>query len=419
MLSKESTEQCHYAIDANFRGVVFDVRTIVSIVTHLLAPAYTLLSVVVILSRYNSVLKLLSSHGKTCINHSGTGTTAERTTASSPSWCWISKRYFAHFYLIGLVSIAAATNFQWNSMDKNEFDHLRSSTSATTTAVTFRTYAVFLLVIHLLRRAYECIYVQQYRRGSSKMHIAGYGLGLGYYLILPLVFWEFGRDVSVSNAVEGSIGKIHDDSPSLFLSNISLRTKNEMFRKTFLVVVISFNLWMQYEQHAHHDILAGMRRVVVTKKPRKVGEDDKVSDGSRDVDHCNYSLPPPRRWFRYVLSPHYLAEILLYLSFAILLETAARYSPDVLKDFDILCANATDGLNAPSRQSFHFRRITSLLSLGRRHRHWALLVWVATNLVVSALNSYDWYLAIYKTTGKGHTAAGSASQRKAIIPMFL
>jgi hypothetical protein len=240
-----------------------------------LAPIYILLSLTAILSRLVPLLGALASHGKT------------RTRAVVD--LWVSKRYFVHFYLVGLASIL--------------------------TLLPEISLARGLLSLHLLRRTYECLFVHQWT-SNSKMHVAGYLLGAGHYLVLPLVF----LDATDSRSWWTLTGTI-------------------------------FNLWAQYQQFRHHNILADLRRFPSTKKERST-----------------YHLPTSG-WFRWITGPHYLAEVLIYLSFGVVLWRDAEKSD----------------LDPPSNILERF------LIFGQRHCHWFLFLWVTTNLTVSALNNYDWY----------------------------
>ena len=259
----------------------------------MLAPIYILLSIAAILSRYNSLLKSLASHGK---------------TRRSSSYDWlefqIPKRCFAHFYVLGLLSAASIFSLS------REVHFLLSSQ--------------WLLFAHLFRRVYECWYIHQFRP-QSKMHLAGYLLGIGHYGILPLVF----------------VGRIRGSVP-------------------FAIEVICClaNLWMQYEQHMHHKILANLRP---SSSPAK--------------DPVSYRLPPKQRWFRWSLSPHYLAEIILYLSWAVLLSFQPARPVDISQLSTFLPWATRSGV----------------LEFLATQRHWFLFFWVMTNLSVSSLTNRDWY----------------------------
>ncbi|MGK3747490.1 MAG: hypothetical protein ACI90V_014354, partial [Bacillariaceae sp.] len=106
-----------------------------------------------------------------------------------------------------------------------------------------------------------------------------------------------------------------------------------------------------------------------------------------------YSFPPYQRWFRYVLCPHYLAEILLYLTFAIILElTIIQHENNDHADHSYYYYQQQQQISSKKYNNNNtISHMLFLFLLGRRYRHWTLFLWVVINLTVSALNSYDWY----------------------------
>lgn len=275
-----------------------DFGTVISLLIVSASPAYVLLSLVAILSRQIRFLKTLASHGKT-------------KETLDVWWSWnVPKRYFACFYLVGLIS---ATIIFHNTTKR--------PLSLTQTT----------LYLHLFRRLYECLLIHKFRP-ESEMHVAGCVLGIGHYLALPLVFTRRMTQQELS-----------------FLS----------------IICFLWNFWMQWEQNLHHKILADMRQ------------------GTSAANKPVYGLPPNRRWFRYCLCPHYLAEILIYASWAVLLaqqEDFPHYS-----NIDVLEGGA-----------FY----QSILRFGISQRHWFLLTWVSVNLTVSALNSRHWYVQKFPNLAK-------------------
>lgn len=273
---------------------------LISCLSVVVVPLYILLSLLAMLSRYVSFLGILASHGKT----------------HEPTSHWwsrhIPKRYFTHFYIVGIGSFVL---FRYYFAD---------------TALEPLPWTQLSLLLHLTRRLYECIRVHRFRP-TSQMHIAGYLLGLGHYIILPVVF--LGRQAPHS---KGNL---------------------------FSLLCYVCNFWMQYEQHVHHQILANLRR--------------RATEGHSST----YSLPPHQRWFQWSLCPHYLAEILIYASWSMLL-TQEKTVP----------------FNQPlesTRWSNRSVLSSNLLLRLSTQRHWFLFLWVSTNLTVSALNNRDWYRKRY------------------------
>lgn len=169
--------------------------------------------------------------------------------------------------------------------------------------------AVLLLLLHVSRRCYECVCIHAWRT-DSKMHLVAYIVGLTHYIVLP---WNF-----------------------------TIPTLPQSYDWTLQVVGAIICLYAQYEQHMHHHLLAQLRREQPT--------------------HCRYVLPIGRA-FDWIGSPQYLAEIVIYIGFLLLLQTK--------------CAAA-------------------------------LLVWVTSNQVLNAWWTHVWYLNQFDDYKK--------QKRKALIP---
>eukprot|EP00928_Gymnodinium_smaydae_P053454 TRINITY_DN37439_c0_g1_i1.p1 TRINITY_DN37439_c0_g1~~TRINITY_DN37439_c0_g1_i1.p1 ORF type:complete len:270 (-),score=26.44 TRINITY_DN37439_c0_g1_i1:12-821(-) len=259
----------------------------------LLILAYGVLTISAWSSTVVSFLRDLSSHGKTLRMHNE----KDKETHSILVFVrqlLLPKQYFLHFYVVGVISVAIVTvNIQ------------------------LRFPEACFLILQVSRRLYECAYVHEWRK-TSQMHLAAYLIGIFHYAILPFNF-------CVSNALAGE--KSSSSYSSLQYASMLLC------------------LYAQYEQHAHHRILAQLR-------------------GGSTAESKIYSLPKGR-WFSFIGSPQYLAEILVYLSFVGMLQTAA--------------------------------------SLG-------LFLWVASNQVLSAWRTHKWYQQQYDEYRK--------EKRKALIPLL-
>ena len=194
--------------------------------------------------------------------------------------------------------------------------------------------STILLFCHILRRSYECMCVHRWRK-ASRMHIAGYLLGLLHYFLLPFTFVHLPGCRDATPSLQGSTTFM---DPSYFYGGVSY------VRSLYISIPVAvFSCWAQYQQHRHHVMLADLRRP--TRK----------YEGS--ATGATYTLPV-NGWFRSIVCPHYLAEILIYLS------------------FDLL-------LSAEMQQLTYF---------WTGQHHW-LLLWVTFNLVTSALMNLRWYQA--------------------------
>lgn len=323
----------------------------VVLLLYLLAPAYTLLAVAVLLSRHVKFLGKLASHGKTRKTTNATTTLTSTATATAATgccmtwnnkfgyYCWVSKQYFVHFYIVGLASnVAVFVYLQNNSYASSTGRRENGGKLPTLSAV-----AHALLLVHLVRRCYESQFIQKPSK-MSKMHILGYLLGIGHYMVLPLVFFSFEcTDLSTT-------------SHEAWRLNMSWRL--------LLWSIAIFNLILQREQYEHHCILASLRR--------------QKEKSSMSV---LYSVPPKERWFSRILCPHYLAEILIYATWTLLLELGRRGQ------------STSSGTN------------DNIIIMAAQRRHWFLLLWVATNLAVSSRNNLDWYRSKYPNASLGNRTA--------------
>ena len=312
--------------------------TVLCVCDILAAPIYLLLTAVVLASAVSPVLRDLSSHGKTRSNvESSSHSNIEQAVRGfdvpaifhricrfvvSNEVFLVNKRLFLHFYVAGIVFTIALWAVGQEGMEiKNilELQHI----------------PVVLLLLHLCRRAYECIYVHVW--GSGKMHAGGYILGLLHYAFVPFVVvdsdWCCGKDIAVSY------------NPS----------RRAIFQMALGALLCCYG---QTQQHVHHKILAGLRK----------------GDTRSYLEQYMYSIPLGR-WFSYVSCPHYFAEILIYASFVIMLHPLAVYVPS---------CETLNLINLPASTA-------SILEL-RSYKHLVLSVWVATNLTVSARTTHNWYL---------------------------
>ena len=267
---------------------------------------YLTLTMVAVISTVSPFLNRLASHGKTRTNQ-------EEQKLATKSFLYklsehpifmISKARFSDFYSIGIVW---TTFCLWNQ-PKGIF--------------------LTLFYIHLTRRFLECNFVHIW---NGKMHIAGYALGLLHYVLLPFIFH--------SQADEGPF-------------------------TIFTIIGVGMNIYGQYHQFRHHQILASYR------SNTRIG--------------LKYTMPNGR-WFKYVSCPHYLAEILIYASFASLLH------PIVLSE-EISTFNI-----AGIRIAFFGMNL-------KHYRHLILFFWVLVNLSVSAKSSHQWYKKTFTSYPKDRCA---------------
>lgn len=225
-----------------------------------------------------------------------------------------------------------------------------------------------LLQVHLARRLLECLFVHRF--SPRAISDAGALLAGAYYAFVCLGPWvEFIADEVVASRSGTKLQEWSGASTAAAASGCLLF------------------VYANWHQHVAHRILADLRRpreqdsttIKVMRADHDQGGADKLRrrgtakdatktrDGLVDAPTGRYGLPKGD-WFEYVSSPHYLAEILIYVAFVML-----------------------DGSRS--------------LSL------WLILAFVIANLVRSALQTHRWYESLFPTSFPKH--------RRAIFPFLL
>ena len=321
------------ALCKGFRFIMASISVALCVCDLLAAPAYLLLTAVVLASIVSPVLRDLSSHGKTRSGVTPTRSTSNKAQhvgcSAPPTFIHrlcrfvttseiflVEKRLFLHFYIAGIFFAAAL----WiRGQSGTSGDHVLGLNDA----------PALLFVVHLCRRAYECVYVHAW--GNGKMHVGGYVLGVLHYAFVPFV-------------VIGSEWCCDDDF-----------ARNPAPSAMQMALGALLCCYGQAQQYIHHKILSDLRK------------------GDTVSFRAQYSIPRGR-WFNTVSSPHYLAEILIYVAFAIMLHP--------LHTKLTLCDTLFHPNSHPTSYAFGLQR----------YKHLILCLWVATNLTVSARSSHSWYL---------------------------
>lgn len=194
-----------------------------------------------------------------------------------------------------------------------------------------------LLCIHLIRRRQESQLVLQLEsRPKARQHVLVMLCGLAYYILLILTV------VMVSPIPAVGL------SPSPSLS--TLETCGGVLTLLLIASVTVF-IAASYQQARTHAYLRHLKHTAVTRGTRY--------------------LVPSHGWFRFVTCPHYLAECLIYAALA-----AATTLTTVLKQ----------GQYGVGNKDLSFWSILlQVLPM------WLCLVWVVSNLWISAKGTLRWY----------------------------
>ncbi|ORZ01121.1 3-oxo-5-alpha-steroid 4-dehydrogenase-domain-containing protein [Syncephalastrum racemosum] len=240
----------------------------------------------------------------------------------------VPKAWFSHFYFVGLA-FAAYCVIEMVFLPHGplmyalrRWDTPEGSDRVDKTTVVI---SVCMIICHLARRAYESMYVEQ-ASAQARMHVSHYLVGLGFYGAMVLAAW-----------IEGAVSLgVWPSTPRAPPTQMAWR-----------VAGVLLFIYASVHQYRCHAILANL------KKKQK-----------------GYVIPRGD-WFEYVVSPHYLADILVYVA---------------------LC----------------------LVNGGRNLTYLCGLVWTVVNLSVTAGESEAWYR---KTFGREYSAAFPA-KRWVILPGF-
>eukprot|EP01134_Creolimax_fragrantissima_P005463 CFRG5463T1 len=207
----------------------------------------------------------------------------------------IRKDFFLHFYVFGSISsvvclllVSSPLAVSWSTWVKQcPMVHEDTISSSYWKGSLSRLQCIFGLVLMLLqtgRRLYESFtFAIPVAPGSkpSTMHVAHYMVGLVFYALCcsSLVFeWNI-------------------DDTSFYTDTYD----------TVLMLLGSFIfLWASKHQHRCHEILFELRLE---------GELEGIS-ATNGAEKSRYKVPHGD-WFRYVSSPHYCAEIIIYVSILI------------------------------------------------------------------------------------------------------
>ncbi|KAG2298181.1 hypothetical protein Bca52824_034653 [Brassica carinata] len=195
--------------------------------------------------------------------------------SSSQKWT-VPQRYFAHFYVFGVACTTLLLTITWMYAFK-----MAPLSSGDQFKVWRAVFLLLLMEIQVLRRLTESFYVFKYNP-SARMNILAYITGLYYYAAAPLSLC-----VNLAPEVATFAGNQFD-----LLSSLSPLMKLGWCQ----LIGGAIFLWGWLHQRRCHAILGSLR-----ENPSQAKE----------------YIIPHGDWFEIVSSPHYLAEIVLYVGLLI------------------------------------------------------------------------------------------------------
>ena len=94
--------------------------------------------------------------------------------------------WFSHFYVLGFIVNAALTLLALAALH-DAMDADGGTTNASAAAAARGVVVHVLFQVHIARRAHESAFISTYR-AEARMHVAGYLVGMAYYVLAPLTF---------------------------------------------------------------------------------------------------------------------------------------------------------------------------------------------------------------------------------------
>lgn len=235
---------------------------------------------------------------------------------SSSTKLSVPQKFFCHFYVLGVLWTMVLLSATWvyaytieplSPMQLSLSNIASDLTGASRTVLSKRNHllrlqhrygiwsSVFMLLLmeaHVLRRLYESIYVFNYSP-SARMHLLGYITGLFFYTAAPLsLCCKYAPEVF--NFAVGLVQEfIVKGKHRMQISEIDFWAFVHplMQLRWYAWVGAVIFIWGWVHQRRCHEILGSLR------------ERNKLVE---------YAIPYGD-WFEYVSSPHYLAEIVIYL----------------------------------------------------------------------------------------------------------
>ncbi|PON36972.1 3-oxo-5-alpha-steroid 4-dehydrogenase, C-terminal [Parasponia andersonii] len=277
----------------------------------------------------------------------------------------LPQKFFGHFYVLAVVwttfLLAATWIYAYRTVPMvskpfhystiaNQLaggSHIFSWLKSHSTPVEYRysvwrsVFLLLLMEVHVLRRLYETIYVFNYSP-SARMHVLGYLTGLFFYTAAPLSL--------CCNCIPEVYKFVLNGVAEFIVKGKSRMPAMEIDWWEFVIPLVKLG-WLQWigaaiffwgwiHQHHCHAILGSLR------------------ESREQVDEY---VIPHGDWFKFVSSPHYLAEIVLYSG--VLVASGAR---------DVTV--------------------------------WLLFVFVVANLAFAAAETHRWYLRKFENYPRNRLA---------------
>ena len=340
---------------------------------------FFILAVLALASMVVPFLHRLSLHGKSRTLFFSHKSPSSRNTFR------VHKSRFVHFYITGLV--VSLRLFYISIANYSPIHHSKLG------LIAIPILPFSLLILHLLRRAYECVFLHVWS-DTGYMHVCGYLLGLFHYLMIPFVFTkaiELHKD-SFNNQNQANTCPLKLVTSAYIFTTCGNFSFLHAFKGMDILTWfgIALNILGQVQQNAHHAILAhGRSHLDPTAKSQYV--------------------IPTGKMFHWISCPHYLAEIIIYLSFVVLLREEPGLSLPIVPIERHRFLDLFNMFGFSNKNPF-LQWTLRLLILMYRNKTLALFLWVLINLGLSSRINHNYYLVCFKSA--------YPSSRKRLIPFI-
>ncbi|CAM9252667.1 unnamed protein product [Choristocarpus tenellus] len=221
----------------------------------------------------------------------------------------VPKCWFTHFYALGLVAntLFLTDIFIFRGSFVTTWVQTRSACCSNAFRIDGASelgveclLCLCMMQLQLVRRLWECLRVTQW--GNSSMSTLGYLVGILHYQSAVLTF------LAESPYFEGVLGASIDESSGLkHLLYVGWLMVSGFKARHVGALSLFFLGWVKQHQAIRH--LASLRT-------HGAGDGNGNTKDGKGKCSSSYGLPS-EGWFRFVSSPHYLAEALTYISFVV------------------------------------------------------------------------------------------------------
>eukprot|EP00752_Nemacystus_decipiens_P008747 g7808.t1 len=232
------------------------------------------------------------------------GAAASRSTAWGLLQVAVPKRWFYHFYLLGVATSAVVladvllfegSLFTASIQGKSVCSRIAGRSERALELGAESLLCLLLLTLQMARRLWECVAVTKW--GSSRMSLAGYVVGIVHYQLMVLTIIAEAPPVARLSQ-QAKLGWASASNLGLGLA------ESIKFRHAAAVGLFVVGFVRQHEAIVH---LASLRG------PRAAG-----AGGGQAVAATNAYAIPTDGWFQHVSCAHYSAELLVYAAFVVL-----------------------------------------------------------------------------------------------------